>query len=298
MKLLVVALLVVLAHADIDAVFFERDLNAFWGNTTSDGDDTLVDFKGDLAGSEPKHLLFDGKSGFEVYGTCPGVCQRSSTSCGSAYKSGLCPGSSDFKCCPMSAPSCSGQCQDTSLSCSGEYQSGKCPGASNIKCCAASSSGGSSGSSSSYFPNSASARTGLYNAAMAIYNNRAHERYTQNAADRWIGIRNGVRPPNAPSMSDCSSSTTWAYWTVFGSGPDLLNGQRWAAGYTGSMSTRGRSISCSSMQSGDLAFYGHPISHVAISVGNGRVVSHGSDPAALYSTNYRSDLNQCRTYLA
>jgi cell wall-associated NlpC family hydrolase len=192
---------------------------------------------------------------------------------------------------PFEVQACSGTCQNTANSCSTGYISGLCPGASNIKCCP------SSGSSSSFGDGSSANRQALYNAAMALYNQRANEHYTQGSS-RWSGITGRVRPPNAPPYSDCSSSTTWMYWTVFGNGPDFLNNQRWAAGYTGSMSPRGRSIPCSSMQTGDLAFYGKPtISHVAMSIGGGRVVSHGSDPVGLYSYNYRSDLNQCRTYL-
>jgi len=293
MKLLILAVCVILARADIDAVFYERP-DGFWGNTTADGDDTLVHFEGDLGGSGP-FKMFSNEHKFEVQGNCPGVCQNSGLSCSGTYKTGLCPGSSSYKCCPMSTSSCSGQCQDNSLPCSGSYQSGKCPGGSNIQCCAAGSSGGG-GSSSGLFSGGSTARQGIYTAAMAIYNQRAHEHYTQGSS-RWSGITGHVRPPSAPTYSDCSSSTTWAYWTVFGNGPDLLNGQNWAAGYTGSMSTRGTSTPCSSMTMGDLAFYGHPISHVAISVGGGKVVSHGSDPAGLYSYNYRSDLNQCRSYI-
>ena len=47
----------------------------------------------------------------------------------------------------------------------------------------------------------------------------------------------------------------------------------------------------------DLVFYGDPISHVAIYVGNGQVVSHGHDPVQLESIDYRSDRAQIRSYL-
>jgi cell wall-associated NlpC family hydrolase len=194
---------------------------------------------------------------------------------------------------PFELQACSGTCQNTANSCPRAYLSGLCPGPSNIKCCPSSSSGGSSQFGAATTAN----RQALYNAAMALYNNRANEHYTQGGS-RWSGINSRIRPPNAPPYSDCSSSSTWCYWTVFGSGPDFLNNEDWDAGYTGSMSPRGRTIPCSTMQMGDLAFYGKPkISHVAISIGNGRVVSHGSDPVGIYSYNYRSDLNKCNTYL-
>jgi len=295
LKLVVLAICVVLARADIDAAFYELG-DGFLTNSTVDGDDSLVHLEGDLASFEPLGFSFaDSKATFEVLG-CGGVCQNTNTKCSSGYKSGLCPGPSNIKCCPMSTSSCSGQCQDTSLSCGSGYQTGKCPGANNIKCCP--SGGGGGGGGGTPPAGTPAQRQGLYTAAMAIYNQRASEHYTQGPS-RWSGITDHIHPPNAPPYSDCSSAVTWCYWNVFGSGPDFLNGQNWAAGYTGSMSGRGKSVACSAMQIGDLAFYGRPtISHVAISVGNGKVVSHGSDPAGLYSVNYRSDLNQCRTYLS
>jgi len=288
------AVCVILARADIDAVRFER-ADGFWGNVTADGDDKLVHFEGDLVGFEPLSGLFSIDHKFEVLGSCAGVCQNTATHCSSSYQTGKCPGSSSYKCCPMATPSCSGQCQDTSLPCGTGYQTGKCPGASNIKCCP-SGGGGGGGGGGNLFSGGSTARQGVYTAAMAIYNQRSHEHYTQ-GSQRWSGITGHVEPPNAPPYSDCSSAATWAYWTVFGNGPDLLNGQSWKAGYTGTMSSRGVGVSCSSMGVGDLAFYGSPISHVAIGVGGGKVVSHGSDPAGLYSVNYRSDLNQCRSYI-
>jgi len=83
-----------------------------------------------------------------VVQACAGACQNTAISCSSGYKSGLCPGPSNIKCCQMST-SCSGQCQDTSLSCSGSYVSGKCPGPANVKCCTSSSGGGGGGGGSS-----------------------------------------------------------------------------------------------------------------------------------------------------
>jgi cell wall-associated NlpC family hydrolase len=133
-------------------------------------------------------------------------------------------------------------------------------------------------------------RTALVNAAWALYNQRAHETYSQ-APNRWSGITKHVCPPSAPPTSDCSSSTTWAYWTVFGNGADFINGQRWSAGYTGTQISHGKETH--SPQKGDLVFYGKSrseISHVAMYIGNGQVISHGSDPVRLVDKNYRSDL--------
>jgi len=292
--LLVAICLAVVVRADIES-FLEAA--GKFSNMSVDGNDLLVQFDGDVGSFELLSKMFTEEpstSGFEVQ-ACAGVCQnKNSVGCAAGYKSGLCPGPSNIVCCPMSTPSCDGQCSDNSVACSTGYQTGKCPGGNNIQCCPTSSGGGGGGGGIP--PGTSAQRQGLYTAAMALYNNRASEHYTQGSL-RWIGITDGIRPPQAPAYSDCSAAATWCYWTVFGSGPDFLNNQNWRAGYTGTMSGRGRSVGCSAMQIGDLAFYGNPISHVTISIGSGRVVSHGSDPVGLYAYNYRSDLNQCRTYL-
>jgi len=284
----------VLVHADIETHLDEGQIVR--RNVTADGDDSILADKWNGFNVEALKPI-DSSAAFEVE-SCSGVCQNTGIKCSAGYKSGLCPGPSSIKCCPMSTSSCSGQCQDTSLSCSTGYQTGKCPGAANIKCCPKSSGGGGGGGGGGSGPGCGgcnSQRQGLYNAGMALYNNRAHEHYTQTSS-RWSGITGHVRPPNAPPYSDCSAAVTWCYWTVFGSGPDFINGDSWRGGYTGTLSSHGWSVPCSSMIVGDLSFYGSPISHVAMSMGNGQVVSHGSDPVGLYSYAYRSDLNSCRRY--
>lgn len=68
-----------------------------------------------------------------------GVCQRKTTRCATAYRSGLCPGDASIMCCPEPTPKCtavSGQCQQTTLPCAaGAYAPNLCPGATNIQCC-------------------------------------------------------------------------------------------------------------------------------------------------------------------
>ena len=46
-------------------------------------------------------------------------------------------------------------------------------------------------------------------------------------SNRWQGITDKVRPPHAPTYSDCSSAATWTYWVTYGGGPDFLNGESW-----------------------------------------------------------------------
>merc|ERR1740121_332053 len=112
-------------------------------------------------------------------------------------------------------------------------------------------------------------RIALMKAACALYDHRANEHYTQ-GSKRWNGITNKKVPPQAPDYSDCSSAASWVYWTVFGQGTDYLNGQNWKAGYTGTMTSHGVSISLKDAHHGDLVFYGGSKSvpeHVAIYAG-------------------------------
>merc|ERR1712000_525906 len=146
--------------------------------------------------------------------------------------------------------------------------------------------------------------TALMTAAKALHANRNDVVYTQ-GDKRWNGIDNKKMPPACPKYSDCSSAVSWMYWTVFGPqgsypwSKDKLNGQDWKAGYTGTMTNYGKSVSKSAMKRGDLVFYGGTKSvpgHVAMYVGHDKVVSHGSDPAGCYSVDYRSDRIDIRCY--
>ena len=135
----------------------------------------------------------------------------------------------------------------------------------------------------------------LRKVSMDVYNDRAHEHYTE-GSQRWSGIDGHVCPSAAPKYSDCSSTVTWIYWTLFGKGTDFMNGEKWHAGYTGTLIEHGTQVSTDSLQVGDLCFYYHPMHHVAIYVGGGMVVSHGADPVGYYSVHY-APLDYCRRYV-
>lgn len=142
-----------------------------------------------------------------------------------------------------------------------------------------------------------SKRTLVTNAAMFGYSHRYLIHYTQTPS-RMYGVRHRIKPPNVPYYEDCSSFATWCYWVAGASDPNGLryNGQ----GYTGTLIHTGRRISSTQMRPGDLVFYGHYAvpSHVAIYVGSGRVVSHGSEVGPLLIRwNYRSDVHSIRSYL-
>lgn len=128
--------------------------------------------------------------------------------------------------------------------------------------------------------------------------------YTQGGS-RWQGISDTryARQGQYPNYCDCSSFATWCLWNAlhvrFGVG-DVVNGANWQAGFTGTQLTHGVSVSLSAMKPGDLVLYGrgYPGSHVAIYIGGGRVISHGSEGGPYnLPYNYRSDIIGARRYI-
>lgn len=132
-------------------------------------------------------------------------------------------------------------------------------------------------------------------AAMLGYQNRETIHYTQGSL-RMQGVLSQLRPPAFPHYADCSSFFTWCYYVAGAPDPNGLgyNGE----GYTGTLYQNGRPAQ--SIDRGYAALYGPPTgAHVAIGVGGGRVVSHGSEagPYLLDTAAYRGDLHQIRSYL-
>jgi cell wall-associated NlpC family hydrolase len=112
------------------------------------------------------------------------------------------------------------------------------------------------------------------------------------------GVRERIRPPAVPRWEDCSSFATWLYWLADAPDP---NGRGYDGfGYTGTLCRQGRRVSILELQPGDLVFYGRgaPWGHVAIYVGGGKVVSHGSEGGPyLLPVRYRGDVGEARSYL-
>lgn len=137
-------------------------------------------------------------------------------------------------------------------------------------------------------------RQQVVNEAMWGYNNRGAIHYRQTRP--MPSLRAGHR---LPQTHDCSGFATACYFRAGAADPNGLgyNGQ----GYTGTLSTHGRSVSLAAARPGDLVFYGrgYPYSHVAIYAGSGRVISHGSEGGPyLLNIDYRSDRRLIRSYLA
>lgn len=144
----------------------------------------------------------------------------------------------------------------------------------------------------------------LLNGASLLLRNSANVHYTQDLRLRWEGISNGLRISRGdyPHHGDCSSTLTWLYWNALYTHlgmSDVVNGQEWRGGYTGTMLQHGRHIEESDLQVGDSVIYGNAPSgtHVAMSIGSGMVFSHGGEggPYKL-RVRYRNDVLGIRRY--
>ena len=139
------------------------------------------------------------------------------------------------------------------------------------------------------------------------YQHRDEVHYTQGAR-RWDGIRLELRSADGryPTYADCSSFTTWALWNALTGAtgdmdfPDVVIGADWTAGYTGTQTLHGEVVDLDKLQIADLVFYGGPwpYGHVAGYVGDGLVISHGSESGPhLLPVRYRSDVSHARRYI-
>jgi len=140
-------------------------------------------------------------------------------------------------------------------------------------------------------------------AALLGWRHRGVVHYTQRW-QRWEGIKNRDHAAEGqyPNHADCSAYVTWCLWdaTRLYKAGDFVNGAGWRAGFTGTMTRHGVQVSYNKLITGDAIFYGGTWSrphHVAIYVGRGLVVSHGSESGPLLLRwNYRP-VNHCRRYI-
>lgn len=153
------------------------------------------------------------------------------------------------------------------------------------------------------------ARERVVQAALLGLHHAPELHYTQ-GPQRWEGIdtHKVARRGEYPRHADCSAFVTWCLWNAlhlaFGL-PDIVNGQGWKAGWTGTLAQHGRHLFHHSRAlPGDLVLYGSPPSfeHVAIIVGKPKgypvVVSNGSESGPyLLPYNYRSDVGEIRRYI-
>lgn len=127
-------------------------------------------------------------------------------------------------------------------------------------------------------------------------------------ANRWEAINNKktVLKGQFPAHADCSSTHTWLMWDAMARPygvRDLVNGQNWKAGYTGTMYRRGKEVvHDSNLKIGDAIFYGDQgggiPEHVATYIGGGMVFSHGSDGGPyILPLDYRRDRRMSRRFI-
>jgi cell wall-associated NlpC family hydrolase len=148
-------------------------------------------------------------------------------------------------------------------------------------------------------------RVRVKRAALLGHTHAAEVHYTMGPR-RWDGITNRCRSHlgRFPRFADCSSYATWCIWDALGgpnAGPDVVNGQFWRGGYTGTMKQNGRRLpgGIADAKIGDLVLYGAGTGkHVAIMVGTDRAISHGSEAGPhLVKPDYRPDVAEVRRYI-
>ncbi len=137
-------------------------------------------------------------------------------------------------------------------------------------------------------------------AAVGAYHHRATVHYTEGSR-RWSGIAGDHKwwRGETPPYADCSAFATWCIWNGlhhFGV-RDVVNGQHWNGGFTGTMLAHGRHES--SPFPGCAIIYGPGEgSHTALYTGGGLVVSHGNEAGPLLLPwRYRTDAVRIRSYI-
>jgi hypothetical protein len=147
------------------------------------------------------------------------------------------------------------------------------------------------------------AREFVAEAAWLVLEHASEVQYTQGPR-RWDGIDRGLRAWRGefPRHADCSALVTWILWQGLGQFgvPDIVNGANWHAGFISTLLLHGRPVERHEpIKVGDLAFY-LPAGrhHVAVCIGGGRVLSHGTPhgPAKL-TRDYRAGLHSIRRYI-
>jgi cell wall-associated NlpC family hydrolase len=149
------------------------------------------------------------------------------------------------------------------------------------------------------------ARKLMMNALLIGYSHASQVHYTQDLKKRWQWKKADLKAYRGefPRYVDCSSFATWAIWNGLShyGVRDTVNGLAWNAGYTGTMLKHGKRVNSSrNWKRGDCFIYGSgwPGKHVAVYIGGGYVISHGSEGGPYkVRWNYRPDLMEVRRYI-
>lgn len=151
------------------------------------------------------------------------------------------------------------------------------------------------------------AREDFLKGAKLLLSHAEQLHYTQDATLRWEGIHDRIdyRKGHFPRHGDCSSTGTYLVFVPlhmrFGL-PDVVNGDHWRGGYTGTIAQHGRRVLHEkNLLPGDAILYGPApeYEHVAWFMGRkhgvSMVFSHGSEGGPYFAPlHYRSDAGQFR----
>lgn len=149
-----------------------------------------------------------------------------------------------------------------------------------------------------YMPKEKTPREKIVEAAKYFASIEPRVHYTQSGARMDIVRHKRRIPVTGDVYEDCSSFATACYWLAGCPDPNgsFYNGMGW----TGTLGVHGRIVTASQAQPGDLVLYGpgHPWEHVAIYIGGGKVISHGSEGGPMeLPVDYRRDRGQIRSYI-
>lgn len=143
------------------------------------------------------------------------------------------------------------------------------------------------------YPPDSTKRNRILAYALWGYNNRGVMHYYQS---RPMDLMNDLY--HLPVWNDCSEFATKAYKFAGARDPNGFNYNGY--GFTGTLAKQGRQVTLADAQVGDLVLYGPApnYEHVAIYIGKGRVISHGSEGGPfLLTIDYRRDRAQIRSYI-
>lgn len=154
---------------------------------------------------------------------------------------------------------------------------------------------------------SAVARSRSVQAARFLLKHPGAVHYTE-GSQRWQGIAQHRVAADGEYLTegDCSATVTWCIWNgiyVPFKVADVVNGEQWHGGFTGTMAVHGREVQHvkNVLPGADAVLYGTraPFLHTALIIniekGKPMVMSHGSEGGPYYAPyDYRNDVAMIR----
>lgn len=154
-------------------------------------------------------------------------------------------------------------------------------------------------------PQAARARADLVLGCDMLLDHAPEVNYTE-GPQRWSAISEGLRFAEGKYLTegDCSSTVTWLLWNVLHTSfglDDIVNGEDWKAGYTGTLAQHGKPVMWdTNVEIGDVILYGTawPYVHCTMALSNSECFSHGSQAGPFReSIDYRPDRKMIRRFI-